>query len=132
MRVVWTKKNATSNEIIAALANRLNWKPPTIKTLLGRLVKKEVVTTEQSGHKFIYSPLVTEEQTVRSATENLFSHICSKKIGQTIAQLIDEANLTEEDLQIIYQSIEKKDSVKEVFCNCIPGQCECSEHQHQQ
>lgn len=40
MRVVWSKKQASSQEIVSVLATKMDWKPATIKTLIGRLVKK--------------------------------------------------------------------------------------------
>ncbi|MGM0124931.1 transcriptional repressor CopY [Enterococcus sp. AZ194] len=129
MRVIWTLDAATAQEISGILSESMDWKPATIKTLLGRLVKKEIVWTEQSGKKFIYHPLVSEESTVRSATENLFSHICAKKVGQTIADLVAEATLTKEDLQLIMAELEKKEPVSDIACNCIPGQCNCNHHQ---
>lgn len=128
MRVVWTLNQANAQEITQILANSMGWKPATVKTLLGRLVKKEALWTEQVGKKFIYHPAVSERKTVKSATENLFSHICAKKIGATIVDLIEEAALTQEDIQYILEQLEKKEPATAIECNCIPGQCDCKEH----
>lgn len=131
MRVVWTLGSADAKTLTDILGERMGWKAATVKTLLGRLVKKEILTTEQVGKKFKYHPAVTEEATVRSATANLFAHICAKKIGRTIAELIDEAELTLADLDLIEAAVQAKkpEAVAEIACNCIPGQCECSYHQ---
>lgn len=129
MRVVWTQGTTDAATISEALSQSKGWKLSTIKTLLGRLVKKDVLATEQIGKKYLYSPKVTEEQTVESATENLFSHICAKKVGATIVDLIDEATLSAEDIQAIKQAVSQKEPVKNIECNCIPGQCHCKEHQ---
>ncbi|EOL42076.1 CopY/TcrY family copper transport repressor [Enterococcus phoeniculicola] len=126
MRVIWTLDAVTAQEISNILAESMDWKPATVKTLLGRLVKKEIIWTEQEGKKFIYHPLVSETATVRSATENLFSHICAKKVGETIADLVSEASLTKEDIQLILEELEKKEPVASIQCNCIPGQCHCN------
>lgn len=130
MRVVWTLGETTSPEIILILESKMGWKPPTIKTLIGRLVKKEVLSTENFGKKYIYRPLVSEEETVKSATESLFAHICAKKIGSTIADLIDEAELTHDDIAMIMEQLtaKKETAVDNIACNCVPGQCECAEH----
>lgn len=129
MRVIWTLGQSTAQEITQILAESMEWKAATVKTLLGRLVKKEAVWTEQEGKKFIYHPAVSETETVRSATENLFSHICAKRIGATIADLVEEATLTQEDIEMILDKLNKKQPVASVACNCIPGQCHCKEHQ---
>lgn len=128
MRVIWTQESTTAQEIIDILGQTMAWKSATIKTLLGRLVKKAAVRTEQSGKKYIYYPTISEGETVKSATENLFSHICAKRIGETIAELVAEAELTEEDVEKIKEQLVKKKTVDTIACNCIPGQCECNHH----
>lgn len=130
MRVVWTKGTTTSPEIINVLQEKMDWKPPTIKTLIGRLVKKDVLSTEQEGNKFLYRPLVSEKEILKSATESLFAHVCAKKMGQTISEIIKQATLTYEDLALIQQSLveKEKEAVSTIKCNCLPGQCECHEH----
>lgn len=55
MRVVWANGRVTSKEIISILKEKMDWKQATIKTLLGRLVEKGVLNTEQEGRKFIYT-----------------------------------------------------------------------------
>ncbi|MBF8808293.1 MAG: CopY/TcrY family copper transport repressor [Enterococcus lacertideformus] len=129
MRVIWTLGQTTAQEITQILADSMAWKPATVKTLLGRLVKKEALWTEQEGKKFVYHPKVSEEDTLKNVTENLFSHICAKKIGGTIADLIEEATLTQDDIKKILVQLNKKEPVVTIECNCVPGQCQCKEHQ---
>lgn len=128
MRVIWTLGQTTAQEITAILGDSMDWKPATVKTLLGRLVKKEVIWTEQEGKKFIYHPAITEAETVKSASEKLFSQICAKKVGATIADLIENSVLSVDDIEKIQEQLKKKTGVAEVPCNCIPGQCVCSYH----
>lgn len=120
MRVIWTQESTTAQEIIDILGQTMAWKPATIKTLLGRLVKKEAVRTEQSGKKYIYYPAISEGATVKSATENLFSHICAKRIGETIAELVAEAELTEADVEKIKEQLVKKKTVDTIACTVSP------------
>jgi len=130
MRVIWNNEQIDATTINELLSESKGWKIATIKTLLGRLVKKDVLHTEREGKKFLYSAKVSESETVRSATENLFSHICARKVGQTIADLITEVELTSADIQAIQEVLTTKQPVKEIACNCIPGQCECQKEEH--
>ncbi|MGY3779595.1 CopY/TcrY family copper transport repressor [Isobaculum melis] len=127
MRVIWASNEATSQQVIQALEHKYQWKPATIKTLLGRLVKKESLTTSSLGNKFIYHPNITEEETIRLASNNLLAHICHRKVGQTIADLLDQATLSHADVALLEQIIAKKkvEAVDKVPCNCVPGQCAC-------
>lgn len=130
MRVAWSKKEVNSQEIVAVLKDKMDWKPATIKTLIGRLVKKGLLLTKAEGNRYIYFPSVSEADSMISATENLFAHVCSKKIGSTIGTLISEATLTFDDIALLEVLIQKKkaEGVEAIECNCIPGQCECQEH----
>ena len=49
MRVLWAKGQATSSEIIAILAKKLDWSASTVKTLLGRLADKGYLTSQRQG-----------------------------------------------------------------------------------
>lgn len=40
MRVVWAHRETNSRTIIASLEDKKDWKAATIKTLIGRLTKK--------------------------------------------------------------------------------------------
>ena len=130
LRVLWANPQSDSKTVCEILGESKEWQNSTIKTLLGRLVKKEALATTKKGNKFYYSPLVSEDEVIVSATETLFSHICAKKIGQTLAEMIEQAPLTANDYQLIQEVLSKKETVSTIKCNCIPGQCNCKEHQN--
>lgn len=127
MRVVWTGGKVTSREIRDVLKEKQNWKPATIKTLIGRLVNKGILNTETQGNRYIYSAAVSEDESFTSAMDELFELICNREVGKTIADLISEATLSHEDVSMLAEVIDKKkgEAVEVVECNCIPGQCHC-------
>ncbi|WP_156509898.1 CopY/TcrY family copper transport repressor [Rossellomorea aquimaris] len=130
MRVVWTLKEVTSKEISSVLQEKKEWKPATTKTFIGRLVKKGMLTTEKIGNRFIYRAGVSEEESLKTLKSGLFAHICSRAVGKTIADLIEEATLSHDDLALLEQAIQtkKKDAVDHIPCNCVPGQCTCKKN----
>lgn len=129
MRIIWTQQPVDSRTIIDYLAESTAWKPATIKTLLGRLVKKDLVSMENDGKKFYYRARVAEEETVRSATADFFERVCSQKLGHTVAELLQEVPLTKEDIQELVQVLAQKKPVTTIACNCLPGQCTCKDHE---
>src|SRR5699024_12421981 len=82
MRVVWANIRVTSKEVISILEEKMDWKQATTKTLLGRLVEKGALNTEQEGRKFIYSANIEEKEAVRSFTNDIFDRTCRKKVGK--------------------------------------------------
>ncbi len=127
MRVVWTNKQTTSREIIAILESKMNWKPATIKTLIGRLVEKGMLETKPEGNKYLYQAAVSEEESVEEKSSAFFEHICNKKAGKTLAYLLEEAELSFDDVALLEKVLQQKkqEAVTEVSCKCTPGQCNC-------
>lgn len=127
MRVVWTTHPITSKEINNVLQEKKEWKLATTKTLIGRLVKKGMLTTEKQGRKYEYSPVVSEKESIDESIDELLNQMCTTKVGQTIETILDKSTLSSNDLERLETLIKekKKDAPKEVKCKCTPGQCSC-------
>lgn len=123
MRIVWSLKETTSSEIIEILQRKVDWQPPTIKTLLRRLVSKKVLSATKSGRRFIYHPLVKEQETMNLAADNLFDNICERHVGTTLAHVINETTLSKNDIKELQKLLQEKakKAPTSVKCNCIPG-----------
>lgn len=132
MRVVWTLRQATSKDIIDVLHSKKNWKQATAKTLIGRLVQKGLLETEQDGKRYLYTAAVDETESVKMLEQRLFDRICNKEVGKTIASMITESTLSHNDIELLEETLNRKKSeaVEEVKCNCVPGQCQCKRHHH--
>src|SRR5699024_1433007 len=122
--------NVTSKEIIEVLQQKKDWKPATIKTFIGRIVKKGMLHTESKGKKYIYSANVNEKEFIKSTLDEIFENICNKQVGNTIVDLISKATLSFKDIEKMEKTLElkKRDAVEKVSCNCVPGQCNCDNH----
>ena len=132
MRVVWAHGSVTSREIIEILESKMQWKAPTIKTLIGRLVEKGALNTEQEDRKYIYSANIEEKESVRSFTNDIFDRICRKNVGNVIESIIKDHTLSFDDIQRLEEILEMKKAfaVEEVDCQCAEGQCDCHLHHH--
>lgn len=132
MRVVWAHEKVTSKEIIDILEKKMEWKPGTTKTFIGRLVNKEMLKTETQGRRYLYSANVSESEFIRYALSDFFSHVCNKELGKTISEVLENATLSFNDIDLLQEMLDKKKkhAVEEVPCQCVPGQCHCSVHPH--
>lgn len=132
MRVVWAHGSVTSREIIENLESKMQWKAPTIKTLIGRLVEKGALNTEKEGRKYIYSANIEEREAVGSFTNDIFDRICRKNVGNVIESIIKDHTLSFDDIQRLEEILEMKKAfaVEEVACQCAEGQCDCHLHHH--
>ena len=62
MKIIWMQGEQTSTDLIRVLAERFDWSKSTIQTLLARLVEKECLTRKKEGKSFVYSALLTLDQ----------------------------------------------------------------------
>lgn len=129
MRIVWSLGQVNSRDLIDLLQQKRDWQDSTIKTLIGRLVKKGFLKTEKEGRRFNYTATVPEIEAMDNATQNLFDHLCGMKKGQTLATLIDQTTLSQADILQLQQRLTAKAATapEKVACDCLPDKCECGE-----
>ena len=121
MKIIWMQGEQTSTDLIRVLAERFDWSKSTIQTLLARLVEKECLTRKKEGKFFVYSALLTLDQSRDLLVRDIKNKVCSRRIKQLVADLIMECDFTQADLEDLEAVISKKKSsaVTEVKCNCM-------------
>ena len=121
MKIVWMQGEQTSTDLIRVLAERFDWSKSTIQTLLARLVEKECLTRKKEGKSFVYSALLTLDQSRELLVQDIKDKVCSRRMKQLLADLIVGCDFTLADLEDLEAVIfEKKASaVAEVRCNCM-------------
>lgn len=99
MRAVWGRYPATASEIITRLANAdPSWHPKTVRTLLARLVQKKVLSYEAKGRTYVYSPLVTEEECVSSASASFLDRVFGGALKPMLAHFVGKRQLSSAEL----------------------------------
>lgn len=121
MKIIWMQGEQTSTDLIRVLAERFDWSKSTIQTLLARLVEKECLTRKKEGKFFVYSALLTLEQSRDLLVQDIKDKVCSRRIKNLLADLITECDFTQADLEDLEAVISEKKSsaVTEVKCNCM-------------
>ena len=121
MKIIWMQGEQTSTDLIKVLEKRFSWSKSTIQTLLARLVEKECLTREKQGKSFIYSALLTQEDSKKLLVQDIKDKVCSRRMKQLLADLIKECDFTLADLEGLEEVIAKKkaSAVTEVRCNCM-------------
>ncbi|MCW3778754.1 CopY/TcrY family copper transport repressor [Levilactobacillus namurensis] len=128
MRIVWTLKQTDSRTIIDLLEQQHDWKAPTIKTLIGRLVKKGALTTQKQGRQFIYTPQISEQAAMDAALMNELNQMCAMHRGTALVHTIDQLELSRADVQELITHLQAKlaTAPEQVDCDCLPDGCEGS------
>ncbi|WEV39176.1 CopY/TcrY family copper transport repressor [Lactobacillus sp. ESL0680] len=121
MRIVWTLGASHTGDIIKQLQAKKNWSESTIKTLMGRLVKKGLLKTRKDGRRFVYNATVTENQMMVQVTTEMMSHMCDMHKGQMLIEILKGMPLSKADIATIEQELNEKAATAPdmVDCNCL-------------
>lgn len=108
MNVLWDKAPQTANDIILSLQESTDWKPKTIRTLLDRLVQKDVVGVNKNQRVYTFYPLYTQEECQRAETESFINRIYGGTMKSMLVQFIHEDTLSDDDINELRTILNKK------------------------
>lgn len=108
MNVLWDKAPQTANDIIVSLQESTHWKPKTIRTLLDRLVQKDVVGVNKNLRVYTFYPLYTQEECQRAETESFINRIYGGTLKSMLVQFIQEDALSDDDINELRFILNKK------------------------
>jgi BlaI family transcriptional regulator, penicillinase repressor len=111
-QVLWRSSPKTANEIVAALVDKTDWNPRTVKTLLNRLVKKNVLGYENRGREYHYFSRISEEECVHAHTDSFVRRVFDGAAGAMVATFIKNQKLSAREIAELKAILEKKGGKK--------------------
>ena len=107
LMVLWDGGPATAEDVLAALATLRGWQASTVKTLLGRLLKKGAVRAEKDGRRFIYSPTLTREEWLSQESESLLNRLYGGRVAPLVAHFSRHRKLSERDIRELKRLVQE-------------------------
>ena len=102
MEVLWAAREPlTSAEIVDRLESQRDWSAATVKTMLGRLVAKGVLTHREDGRRFLYSPAIERDAYVGRESRRFVERLFGGRLSPLVARLAEEDALDEDDIAAI-------------------------------
>lgn len=108
MRIVWSLQKAMAREVYTIAGEENGWSPPTVKTLLKRLVDKGYLQTTKVGNGFVYRPSRSAIASLRSAADTLLGNAIEGTTGPLLQHMVESSSLTSDDLDELQQLIDEK------------------------
>lgn len=108
MKIVWDLKKGMAREIYSIAGEEHGWSPPTVKTLLKRLVDKGYLKTTTVGNGFVYRPARSAITILRNAANTLLENTVSSATGPLLAHMVEASELDENDLEELQRLIDRK------------------------
>ncbi len=124
MRVIWANQPVMTKDIIEILHQTQDWSDSTIKTLLSRLVKKDFVVIDHQSSKYRYISNIDKNQYIETEMKNLLEKVCDTTKMKIIISLIEDLDISSQDLEILTNILNKKSIQEKVECHCPKGLCD--------
>jgi BlaI family penicillinase repressor len=108
MDVLWAQSPRTAGEVVEALAKQTDWTPPTIKTMLNRLVRKGALKFKTEGKRYLYSPAVSREACVRTEARSFADRLFGGAVAPLLAHFVEDAKLTKSEIEQLRRLLDRK------------------------
>ncbi len=106
LETLWREAPLTIGQIIARVQPATGWHQNTIKTLVTRLYKKELVQRVKDGKQYFYSPTVAREDVISEASESLLGRFFDGKLAPLVAHFADQKKINQAELDEITAILE--------------------------
>ena len=109
MQAIWAGQPATAQEIVGRLEDQANWAPATVKTMLHRLVKKDVLTYELDGNRYVYRSRVRRSDCVKRASRSFLDRVFSGESASLLAHFLRSSKLSAEEISELRQMLDEQE-----------------------
>ncbi|MBA15134.1 MAG: CopY family transcriptional repressor [Sphingomonas sp.] len=98
MEVLWEESPLTAQEVAERVPAERAWSANTVKTLLGRLLAKNIISHEEDGRRYRYRPLVQRSDYVTGESRRMIDRLFGGKLTPLVAHLAEREQLTDQDI----------------------------------
>ncbi len=110
MKVIWQYDTISANQIIEVLGSNTIWSPKTIKTMLNRLITKEVIGYHKEGRSYLYYARLTSEQTISDENVSFLSKVHNGNFSSMLASFVGQNEFSEEEIEALKKILEGKEN----------------------
>ena len=108
IQAVWEKKEATVKEVWHHAFPNQEKAHTTIQTYMERMVDKKLLKKRKIGMVNFFSAVIEKEQFQKKATRGFLGHAFRGNMGQFATFLVNDLDLTPEELSHLQQLITEK------------------------
>jgi predicted transcriptional regulator len=98
MDVLWADAPLTAAEVAGRVPPERGWTMATVKTMLGRLLAKGVLSHEEEGRRYLYRPVLSRADYEAQESTRLIDRLFGGKVTPLVAHLARRDRLTAKDI----------------------------------
>lgn len=106
LRVLWDRGPCTVREMMNMLNQRRRRAYTSIMSLMNVMTEKGLLRREPKGRAFVYKARATRKRTLSAMVADLASRAFDGSAGAMVAHLLEQVDLSEDELDEIRQAID--------------------------
>jgi len=108
MNVLWKESPRSATDVAEELCDPMSWHPKTVKTLLGRLVKKGALRFREEGNRYLYSPAFPRERFVAVESRSFIDRVFGGETTPALVHIVEYMELSEADFRELRAILNRK------------------------
>lgn len=108
MRILWDSSPRTAGDVVEALSERMRWHPRTVKTLLGRLVKKGALRYKEEGNRYLYRPAFPRERFIEKESKSFVDRVFGGSATPMLLHFVESLDLSDEEIEELSAILDRK------------------------
>ncbi len=98
MDVLWRAGGPASSEDVVKALSKQQWQESTVKTLLGRLLRKGAIKASRDQRRYLYVPVLTREQWHSFESTRLLDRLFGGRVAPLVAHFGQHHRLSKQDI----------------------------------
>ena len=98
LNAIWTSYPCSAKDVVEKLNESATWHEKTVKTLLGRLVKKQAISFEKCNRHYLYSPLIEKNDYIVKESNSFLKRLFNGKVSPLVANFAKSEQLSKSDI----------------------------------
>jgi BlaI family penicillinase repressor len=109
MQVLWDTHPLSAEQIFDALGKTETWQLATVKTLIGRLVRKGALGATAEGRRFLYYPILSHQNYVTTESRSLVDRLFNGRVAPLVSHFAEQRKLTKRDVAELRRLLDELD-----------------------
>ncbi len=113
LKVVWEREPCAAPDVQERLASQKKWAYTTVKTMMDRMVKKDLLTVEKIRNLNLYRSAITQKQARKSEITRTIKRAFEGAISPMMQFLVENEEMPDAEIEKLEQLIRDKKKNRE-------------------
>jgi BlaI family penicillinase repressor len=110
MKAFWERSPLSAQEVIEVISPQKDWQAKTVKTLLNRLLKKEILAFKKEQRKYLYYPLLSRKTYLQLESRKFLENWFGDKVShQLLVSFAAKELLSKQEIEELKKLLDEMD-----------------------